>query len=140
VVEAQSGLWFIRQILPYHANENRVGVVITSINITEQKQAAKASELARRRAELAKAAKSRFLAAASHDLRQPLQTLFLLQGLLATVVEGEKASNLVKRIDQTLSRMSGMLSTLASDQMEASVVSRRCDRFPDQRSAEPAER
>jgi two-component system CheB/CheR fusion protein len=123
VVEAQSGLWFIRQILLYRTNDNRVGVVITSIDITEQKQAARVSAFAGRRAELAKAAKSRFLAAASHDLRQPLQTLYLLHGLLATVVEGEKASNLVKRIDQALSRMSGMLSALlAADQMEASVV------------------
>jgi FixJ family two-component response regulator/signal transduction histidine kinase len=123
VIETQSGLWFIRQVLLCRTNDNRLGVVITSINITAQNQATKASELAMRRAELARAAKSRFLAAASHDLCQPLQTLYLLQGLLATVVEGEKASNLVKRIDQTLSRMSGMLTALrASDQMEASVV------------------
>ena len=40
-------------------------------------------------------AKSRFLAAASHDLRQPLQTLVLLQELLAKVVVGEKAKKLV---------------------------------------------
>src|ERR1700730_6611254 len=45
VVEAQSGLWFIRQILLYRTNDDRTGVVITSVNITEQKQAAKASEL-----------------------------------------------------------------------------------------------
>jgi two-component system, chemotaxis family, CheB/CheR fusion protein len=131
LVEAQSGLWFIRQILPNRTDDDQVGVVITSINITEQKQATKASEFVGRRAELAKAAESRLLAAASHDLRQPLQTLYLLQELLATFVEGEKASNLVKRIDQTLSTMSRMLSTLlAPDRMEAGVVRAEMIEFP----------
>ena len=58
-------------------------------------------------ADFANAAKSRFLAAASHDLRQPLQTLVLLQELLAKVVVGDKAK-LVARLDQTLGGMSGM--------------------------------
>ena len=43
-----------------------------------------------RQAELATPAKSRFLAAASHDLRQPLQTLTLLQGLLVRAVQGDE--------------------------------------------------
>ena len=50
-------------------------------------------------AELATAAKSRFLAAASHDLRQPLQTLALVQGLLAKNVETDKARRLVGRLE-----------------------------------------
>ena len=63
-------------------------------------------------AEQATIAKSRFLAAASHDLRQPLQTFALLQGLLAKTVEGEKAQKLVARLDDTLSAMTGMLDAL----------------------------
>ena len=63
------------------------------------------------RAELATAAKSRFLAAASHDLRQPLQTLKLIQGLLAKKAQGEATQELVG-VNPTLSAMSGMLNTL----------------------------
>src|SRR4051794_26608108 len=40
------------------------------------------------------------------------QTLALLQGLLATVVEGDKAKQLVARLDETLVAMSSMLNTL----------------------------
>ena len=80
-IEAQSGAWYIRRILPYRTQDNGVeGVVITFADITERRRAADALEAAKRQAELANVAKSRFLAAASHDLRQPLQTLALLQG------------------------------------------------------------
>ena len=82
-VETGRDVWFVRRILPYRTQDDEVaGVVITFTDITESKQTAKALELVTRQAELANASKSRFLAAASHDLRQPLQTLTLLQGLL----------------------------------------------------------
>ena len=82
-------------------------------------------------AELATIAKSRFLAAASHDLRQPLQTLALLQGLLAKTVEGERAQKLVTRLDDTLGAMSGMLNTLLDiNQIEAGTVHAEKVAFP----------
>ena len=123
-VEAQSGVWFIRRILPYRTHDNEVeGVVITFTDITERKHTARALEVAKQQAELANVAKSRFLAAASHDLRQPLQTLVLLQGLLAKMVEGEGAQKLVARLDQTLGAISGMLNTLLDlNQIEAGTV------------------
>ena len=90
-IEAQSGAWYIRRILPYRTQDNGVeGVVITFADITERRHTADALEAAKRQAELANVAKSRFLAAASHDLRQPLQTLALLQGLLAKNRSREK--------------------------------------------------
>jgi two-component system CheB/CheR fusion protein len=123
-IETTEGTWFRRRILPYRTEEHGVaGVVITFTDITRRREAAAALEKAMASAEAANVAKSRFLAAASHDLRQPLQTLALLQGLLATAVVGEKAIGLVKRQDETLGSMSGILDTLLDlNQIEAGVV------------------
>lgn len=123
-IEAPSGLWFVRRILPYRTVDSGVqGVVITFVDITERKHAAEALEAAKRQSELANIAKSRFVAAASHDLRQPLQTLALLHGLLERAVEGDKALALVTRLDRTLGAMSSLLNTLLDiNQIEAGIV------------------
>ena len=123
-IEAQGGAWYIRRILPYRTQTNGVeGVVMTFINITDRRRAAAELEAAKRQAEQATIAKSRFLAAASHDLRQPLQTLALLQGLLAKTVEGERAQTLTVRLDDTIGAMSGMLNTLLDiNQIDAGNV------------------
>jgi two-component system CheB/CheR fusion protein len=131
-IETRGDTWFIRRILPYRTEDGGVGgVVITFTDITERKHTAKALELARKQAELANMAKSRFLAAASHDLRQPLQTLALLQGLLAKTVEGDKGQDLLMRLDETISAMSEMLNTLLDiNQIEAGTVHAEMVSFP----------
>jgi len=123
-VETPGGTWFRRRVLPYRTEDNGIGgVVITFNNVTRRKQAAAALEDAKQEAEAATLAKSRFLAAASHDLRQPLQTLALLQGLLTRTVADEKAAGLLRRQDEALDAMSGMLDTLLDlNQIEAGVV------------------
>jgi signal transduction histidine kinase len=63
-------------------------------------------------AELADRAKSSFLAAASHDLRQPLQTLRFLQAALEPHYPGGEARNLVDEIGQSLDTMTSILSSL----------------------------
>ena len=131
-IEAQNGAWYIRRVLPYRTKDNGgEGVVITFADITERRHVADELEAAKRQAEMATLAKSRFLAAASHDLRQPLQTLALLQGLLAKIVEGERAQKLVARIDETLSAIAGMLNTLLDiNQIEAGTVHAESVSFP----------
>jgi two-component system CheB/CheR fusion protein len=123
-IEARSGAWYARRIMPYRTEGKGIeGIVITFADITHQKEAAAALECARVQADSANVAKSRFLAAASHDLRQPLQTLALLQALLAKVVVGDKAKKLIGRLDQTLGGMSGMLNALLDiNQIEAGTV------------------
>jgi PAS domain S-box-containing protein len=128
-IETQSGAWYIRRISP--SRNRREGVVITFVDITERRRVADELEAAKRQAEQANAAKSRFLAAASHDIRQPLQTLVLLQGMLEMAVEGERAKILVARLDDTLSTLSGMLDSLLDiNQIEAGTVRAAIDTFP----------
>lgn len=131
-IKAHSDAWYIRRILPYRTQDNGVeGVVITFTNITERRHVADALEEARQQAQMANAAKSRFLAAASHDLRQPLQTLALLQGLLAKVVEGENAQKLVARLDETLGAITAMLNALLNiNQIETGTVATKTVDFP----------
>jgi two-component system CheB/CheR fusion protein len=123
-IESRNGGWYNRRVLPYRTQNRGVeGIVITFTDITERKRVKRALVQAKQQAERANAAKSRFLAAASHDLRQPLQTLHLLQGLLAKVVEGEAAQKLIARFDQTLAGMSGMLNTLLDiNQIDSGAV------------------
>ncbi len=102
------------------------GVVITFSDITERRRAGDALESAKREAQQANVAKSRFLAAASHDLRQPLQALSLMHGVLARKIRDDKkeeALTLVTRLDETAAAMSGMLNTLLDiNQLEAGTV------------------
>jgi PAS domain S-box-containing protein len=76
-------------------------------------------------------AKSRFLAAASHDLGQPLQALTLLQGLLARTAEGERAQKLTAQLGQTLVSMTGMLNSILDiNQIETGIVRAEMVGFP----------
>ncbi len=129
---AGGGAWYTRRILPYRTQDNGVeGVVITFVDVTDRRRAADVISAARREAELANVAKSRFLAAASHDLRQPLQTLALLQGLLGKAVDGEKARKLVARMDEATAAMSSMLNTLLDiNQIEAGTIHAEKIAFP----------
>jgi two-component system CheB/CheR fusion protein len=134
-IEAQSGAWYIRRILPYRTQDNGVeGVVITFVDITGRKHTADALEEAERQAEQANAAKSSFLAAASHDLRQPLQTLSLMQGILARKIKekrNDEALKLVARLDQTAAAMAGMLNGLLDiNQIDAGTVHAEMADFP----------
>jgi two-component system CheB/CheR fusion protein len=78
---------------------------------------------AKLQAESANLGKSRFLAAASHDLRQPLQTLSLLHGTLAIKLKDEDLLRLVALCGEALAAMAGMLNTLLDiNQLEAGVI------------------
>jgi two-component system, chemotaxis family, CheB/CheR fusion protein len=106
-------------------------ILLAIEDITERKHAAEALEAAKRQAEHANLGKSRFLAAASHDLRQPLQTISLLHEILAKKVKDETTLVLVGRLDETVSAMSSMLDTLLDiNQLEAGIVRREMVDFP----------
>ena len=106
-------------------------IVIAIDDITERRRAAEALGDAKREAEQANRGKSRFLAAASHDLRQPLQTLSFLQGILAKKVTDPTVLALIGRLEETVTAMSGMLDTLLDiNQLEAGIVRSELVDFP----------
>jgi two-component system, sensor histidine kinase len=67
---------------------------------------------ARETADRANQAKSRFLATASHDLRQPLQTLALLNGALRRMVRDPEPAEALAHEEQAISAMSRLLNAL----------------------------
>ena len=125
------------RVLLLNAREIRDGplggrkILLAIDDVTERKHATEALEAARQAAEQANLGKSQFLAAASHDLRQPLQTISLLLEILAKKIEDEAILRLVGRLDETVSAMSSMLDTLLDiNQLEAGVVRREMVDFP----------
>ncbi len=131
-IATADGVWFLRRILPYRTHSSQVeGVVITYINILEQHRATEALKSAIRQAEHSVIAKNRFLASASHDLRQPLQTLTIIHSLLSRDAESEASRLLVDRMEQSVSAMSGMLDTMLDiNQIQAGIITYKLDNIP----------
>jgi PAS domain S-box-containing protein len=75
-------------------------------------RAREAADRAREVADRANQAKSRFLATASHDLRQPLQALSLLNGTLRRVVKDDMIGEALVQQEQAISAMSRLLNGL----------------------------
>jgi two-component system, sensor histidine kinase len=74
--------------------------------------ARESAERAREIADRANQGKSRFLATASHDLRQPLQTLSLLNGTLRRIVTEPDATEALSQQEQAIGAMSRLLNAL----------------------------
>jgi two-component system, sensor histidine kinase len=70
------------------------------------------ADQARESADRANQGKSRFLATASHDLRQPLQTLEFLNGTLRRLISDARAIEALSQQDQAISAMSRLLNAL----------------------------
>jgi signal transduction histidine kinase len=80
-------------------------------------------DLEKQRAEEANQAKSRFLAAASHDLRQPVHALTLFVDALAAQPSGPEAEHMLARISATVAGMGGMFNALLDvSKLDAGMV------------------
>jgi two-component system, sensor histidine kinase len=71
-----------------------------------------AADESRESADRANQAKSRFLATASHDLRQPLQTLALLNGALRRMGMSPEAAEVLEQQEHAVATMARLLNTL----------------------------
>jgi len=70
------------------------------------------AEQARARAAASDLAKTRFLAVASHDMRQPLHALTLYLSALQRRVQGDEARDILTKMERATHSMSGMFSKL----------------------------
>lgn len=106
--------------------------VVDAMNGIEQLAHTLEDRVRERTAELeaANAAKSRFVAAASHDLRQPVATIGLLVGLIREKVDTPMLRDLAKRIDQAAMGLEALLKGLLDlSRLEAGAVQPRIRRI-----------
>jgi signal transduction histidine kinase len=84
-----------------------------------------------RQLELANLAKSRFLAAASHDLRQPLHALGLFVAQLHGRMRAGERRRIIARIDAALSAMNELFNALLDiSKLDAGVLTPSITEFP----------
>jgi len=81
-------------------------------DVTDRMRVQQELQEAHAAADRANQAKSRFLATASHDLRQPLQSLGLLSGALRRMVTDQDAIDALDQHDQAVNAMSRLLNAL----------------------------
>ncbi|HEX8986493.1 MAG TPA: hybrid sensor histidine kinase/response regulator [Rhodocyclaceae bacterium] len=82
-------------------------------------------------AEQANLAKSKFLAAASHDLRQPLHALTLFAGALLEERDPERVKRLAENIGSSLSALNLLLNSLLDiSKLDAGAVEPKAASFP----------
>lgn len=92
--------------------DGKFAVVAVIRDVTERQKILRELEKARDEAHKANQAKSRFLATASHDLRQPLQSLRLLASTLKQKLTDPALQQLVERQTQAIDAMGDLLNAL----------------------------
>jgi len=116
--------------------ETEGGRFVSSVirDVTVRRQMEKDIKAAQEAAERANNANSAFLAAASHDLRQPVQALSLLNGALRRTVKDERALQMVENQDASLTAMTNLLNSLLDiSRLDAGAVKPEWEDFPMQR-------
>lgn len=107
-----------------HDAEGRSLGYRTSVrDITRRKLAEDSVRQARAEAERANRAKSAFLAAASHDLRQPLQAITTFLSVLKMTAEDAESQRIIKSIEQCLQASGDLLHALLDvSRLDAGVL------------------
>ncbi|WP_173980570.1 PAS domain S-box protein [Magnetospirillum sp. UT-4] len=91
--------------------------------LTELQEAEERARRAQEAAEAANRAKSAFLAAASHDLRQPVQAMVLMNGALSDRLQGHPAATIVRHLSASIGAMQRLLEGLLDvSRLDAGVV------------------
>jgi signal transduction histidine kinase len=117
----QAGINQMTEKLAMHEQEMRDRVHAATAELARQKEAA----------EQANAAKSKFLAAASHDLRQPLHALGLFVATLKQRGVAAKDADLLEKIEASVAALTEMFNTLLDlSRLEAGTLTSEIQTFP----------
>jgi len=102
------------------------------LDITDRKKAENEAKAAREIAEQANRTKSAFLAAASHDLRQPLHALSLLTAQLSERLQNDdQAMRIMAQINNSQFALSDILNALLDiSHLDAGVLKPKLSHFP----------
>ena len=107
----------------YNDRGEKVGSIGLWTDISVIKAAQEKAEIAPRNAEEANESKSRFLASASHDLRQPLQALNLFVAILKTTKDPEKIVATADKLEGSINVLGSLLNALLDiSKLEAGLV------------------
>ncbi len=110
--------------------EGRPCLILSLVDISIRKAEEQTLRDARAAAEEANLAKSRFLAAASHDLRQPIHALGMFVGALRARVTDAEATRIIDHIDDSLHTMGELFSSLLDvSRLDAGIVQPRLEVF-----------
>ena len=117
---------------PLHDRAGAItGIICVSIDITQAKLLEEQLNRSVARAEHAVAAKSRFLAAASHDLRQPFQAMLLFHDLLRAKLSEPMHRELSDRLGDSIRAGQELLTALLDiSTLDAGIVTPKPVRFP----------
>lgn len=111
------------RLAPFRGEDGELYVAAAIRDITERTRINEALVAAREEADRANRAKSRFLATASHDLRQPLQTVRLLNAALLKIVPQREARELLQQESQAIESMTRLLNGLLDiSRLESGLV------------------
>jgi len=106
------------------------GRVLTYTDISERIKREQSLDKARKEAEQANAAKTRFLAAASHDLRQPIHALGLFFAELSDRVYSAETASLIGQVEDSISAINSMLNALLDvSKLDAGIVKPTIEQF-----------
>ena len=109
------------------------GMFVSSVirDVTERKQMERRSSRRARRPSVRTRPTARSSAAASHDLRQPVQALSLLNGALRRTVTDERALQMIDSQQHSLTAMTNLLNSLLDiSRLDAGAVTPDVEEFP----------
>ncbi|CAO3458809.1 hypothetical protein [Azospirillum argentinense] len=116
--------WHVCRINPMRQNDQIIAWVGTAVDVHD-------SRMAREAAEQADRSKSRFLAAASHDLRQPMQSMFFFAEALHSHVHSPRGRDALAMLERGMETLKGLLDSLLDvSQLDAGVIEPRIEDIP----------